>query len=186
MSSRRSAYAPTGLSCASRQPPTCFSALCEPHWGASRACHGRTWSQDRQHRSFSLVLGVFVYFVFYISLARHVVKSLYYFFRSMHKLQIAPDKYAFVMQAGLPHRTGCHPLIIHLVPKSSTWSDQLSLLDPRAPHTPSCVQNDNDRGTKSPPGADISDNRPTIYASALANACRCASVVRPMCQTRPD
>ena len=29
------------------------------------------------------------------------------------------------MQAGLPHRTGCHPLIIHLAPKAST--DQLSL-----------------------------------------------------------
>jgi len=43
----------------SHEPPTCFSALCEPHWGASRACHGRTWSQDRQHRSFSLVLGGF-------------------------------------------------------------------------------------------------------------------------------
>ena len=29
------------------------------------------------------------------------------------------------MQAGLPHRTGCRPLIIHLAPKAST--DQLSL-----------------------------------------------------------
>ena len=33
-------------------------------------------------------------------------------------------KYAFVMQAGLPHRTRCRPLIIHLAPKAST--DQLS------------------------------------------------------------
>ena len=34
-------------------------------------------------------------------------------------------KYAFVMQAGLPHRTGCRPLIIHLAPNASTG--QLSL-----------------------------------------------------------
>ena len=79
MSSRRSAYAPTGLSCASRQPPTCFSALCEPHWGASRACHGRTWSQDRPHRSFSLVFefSYFLYSIFY--LPSHIVRLLYYF-----------------------------------------------------------------------------------------------------------
>ena len=31
------------------------------------------------------------------------------------------------MQAGLPHRTRCRPLIIHLAPKASTNTDQLSL-----------------------------------------------------------
>ena len=58
----------------------CFPGLCKPHWRYSRACHRRTWSQDRPHRSLSLVLGVFVFsciFIFFHAILR-VCYILYY------------------------------------------------------------------------------------------------------------
>ena len=61
------------LLCQSRQPPTCFSGLCKPHWGYSRACHGRTKSQDRLRTFLSLDLDVFVFsciFIFFRAILR--------------------------------------------------------------------------------------------------------------------